>query len=131
VSVNTNVAIITGNLTRDPELRSTHSGKSVCSLRVAVNRMTDKGTDFINVTVWNGAAEACAKYLSKGSPVAVTGSIRTGEYEKQDGSGKVYTTEISAQRVEFLNRRGTSGESEQPMAVEPSTERPDDDDIPF
>lgn len=129
--MNTNLAVVTGNLTKDPELRSTPSGKSVATLRVAVNRRQDKGTDFINVIVWNGAAEACAKYLSKGSPVAVTGSIRTGEYDAKDGSGKRYTFEISADRVEFLNRRGTTDEGEQPTAVEPSTERPDDDDIPF
>lgn len=129
--MNTNVAIVTGNLTKEPELRTTTSGKAVATLRVAVNRMQDKGTDFINVTVWNGAAEACAQYLTKGSPVAVTGSIRTGEYVKQDGT-KGYSFEISAQRVEFLNRRDGA-----PSAVAPSTDRPvdaataSDDDIPF
>jgi single-strand DNA-binding protein len=100
----------------------------VTTLRVAVNRMQDKGTDFINVQVWNGAAEACCRYLSKGSKVAATGSIRTGEYEAQDGT-KRYTFEISAQRVEFLSSARNGGEA--PAAVEPSTERPDDDDIPF
>lgn len=129
--MNTNLAVITGNLTKAPELRQTNSGKSVATLRVAVNRMQDKGTDFINVTVWNGAAEACAKYLVKGSAVCVTGSIRTTEWQKEDGS-KGYGFEISAQRVEFLGRRSASeGGESAPQAVEPSTDRPDDDDIPF
>lgn len=133
--VNINQFFGTGNLTRDPELRTTPSGKSVGTLRIAMNRGKNKegadlGTDFVNVTVWNGAAEACAKYLAKGSKVAVTGRIRTGEYEANDGSGKRYTFEIEASRVEFLSSRNTSS----PEGASPSTERPadaGDDDIPF
>jgi single-strand DNA-binding protein len=130
MSINTNMFVGSGNLTKDPELRETPGGKQVCTLRLAMNRGGERGgTDYINVKVWNGAGEACAKYLSKGSPVLVTGSIRTSEYTKQDGS-KGYGFEISAQRVEFLNRRNGEATSVAPSTPEPEFE-PQDDDIPF
>ena len=129
--MNTNQCVGSGNLTKDPELRTTPSGRTVGTLRIAMNRGKnaegrDLGVDFVNVAVWNGLAEACAKYLTKGSKVLVVGQLRTGEYDATDGSGKRYTFEISAQRVEFLSSRGQGA----PEAVEPTTERPDDD-IPF
>ena len=101
-----NRANITGNLTDDPVERYTTSGKCVVNLKVAVNRGTnrngdDQGADFIPVTVWDKAAEACAKYLKKGSKVAVEGNIKTSTYEK-DGQRR-YKTEINAQQVLFLS----------------------------
>lgn len=131
-----NIQLI-GNLTKDVELRNTQSGKPVATLRLAINRVPtannpNPGADFVNVAVWNGAAEACAKYLTKGAKVGVTGSLKTSEYDAKDGSGRRYAFEISAQRVEFLTPR--NGEAT-PEAVSPSTEAPTDtvteDDIPF
>ena len=108
-----NKAIIVGNLTRDPELRATGSGISVCSFTVAVNRrFKDQNGEtqadprgatatFIPVVAWRQQGENCAKYLAKGSKVAVCGAIQVRSYEAQDGS-KRYATEIVADEVEFL-----------------------------
>ena len=95
-----------GNLTRDPELRFiAGSGKAVCTFTLAVDRPIGKDkVDFPMVVSWGKTAENCANYLSKGSKVAVTGSITTGSYDKADG-GKVYTTKVFASRVEFLNSK--------------------------
>lgn len=102
-----NRAIIVGNLTKDPELRATGSGISVCTFTVAVNRrFKDQNgeikTDFIPVVAWRQQGENCAKYLAKGSKVAVCGAIQVRSYEAQDGS-KRYATEIVADEVEFLS----------------------------
>ena len=78
---NINVVVITGNLTRDPELRSTPGGTSVCKLRVAVNSRRKSGQsgewedkpNYFDVTVWGAQGENCANYLSKGRPVAIEG----------------------------------------------------------
>lgn len=99
-----NKAIIIGNLTREPELRTTPDGISVCTFTVAVQRTfskdAEKKADFIPVVTWRGLAENCGKYLAKGRPVAVSGSIQTSNYEK-DGERK-YKTEIIADEVQFL-----------------------------
>lgn len=102
-----NKAFIIGNLTKDPELRTTPSGVSVCSFTVAVQRRYkdqngERQADFIPVIVWRGLAENCAKYLAKGRKVSVVGEIQTRNYEAQDGS-KRYVTEIVASDVEFLS----------------------------
>jgi len=104
-----NRATIIGNLTKDPELRSTATGKSVCTFTVAVNRPKygDKQeTDFLPVVVWNERGENCAKYLAKGRKVAVSGRIQTRSYETQDGNRR-YVTEIVADDVEFLTPKAT------------------------
>lgn len=102
-----NKAFIIGNLTRDPELRTTASGISVCTFTLAVNRpfANQQGvreTDFIPVVVWRKQAENCKQYLSKGRKCAVSGSIQTRSYDAQDGT-KRYVTEIIAEEVEFLS----------------------------
>ena len=92
-ATNLNGVVVTGNLTRDPELRSLPSGTSVCKLRVAVNsRRKDPSGDWVDkpnyfdVTVWGAQGENCATYLSKGRPVAVDGRLDWREWEAQDGS---------------------------------------------
>ena len=110
---NINVVAITGNLTRDPELRSTPSGTSVCKLRVAVNSRRKDGAsgewvdkpNYFDVTVWGAQGENCANYLSKGRPVAVEGRLDWREWESQDG-GKRQAVEIIANSVQFLGSRG-------------------------
>jgi single-strand DNA-binding protein len=105
--MNLNLVAITGNLTKDPELRSTPSGTSVCKLRVAVNGRLKRGgewTDKVNyfdVVCWSGQAEACAEHLSKGSPVAVAGRLDWHEWETSDGT-KRQTIEIIGDQVQFL-----------------------------
>jgi single-strand DNA-binding protein len=109
---NINVVAITGNLTKDPELRSTPSGTSVCKLRVAVNSRRKDGQsgewidkpNYFDVTVWGAQGENCANYLSKGRPVAVEGRLDWREWEAQDGS-KRQAVEIIANSVQFLGSR--------------------------
>ena len=110
---NINVVAITGNLTKDPELRSTPSGTSVCKLRVAVNSRRKDGAsgewvdkpNYFDVTVWGAQGENCANYLSKGRPVAVEGRLDWREWETQEGQ-KRQAVEIIANSVQFLGSRG-------------------------
>ncbi len=112
---NVNVVVITGNLTRDPELRHTGGGTAVCELRVAVNSRRKEGNDwvdkpnFFDVTVWGAQGENCATYLSKGRPVAVEGRLDWREWEAKDGSGKRQAVSIVANSVQFLGSRDGSG----------------------
>jgi single-strand DNA-binding protein len=113
---NVNVVVITGNLTRDPELRSTGGGTSVCELRVAVNsRRKDQSGNWVdkpnyfNVVVFGGQGENCANYLSKGRPVAIEGRLDWREWEAKDGSGKRQAVQIIANTVQFLGSRDGSG----------------------
>ena len=108
-----NKAILIGNLTRDPEVRTTQSGVSMCSFTIAVNRRFtaadgSKQTDFIPVITWRKTAELCGQYLSKGRKVGVIGEIQTRSYEAKDGT-KRYVTEVVADEVEFLSPRGEQG----------------------
>ena len=116
-ATNLNVVVVTGNLTRDPELRSLPSGTSVCKLRIAVNsRRKDQSGEWVDkpnyfdVTVWGAQGENCATYLSKGRPVAVEGRLDWREWEAQDGS-KRQSVEIIANSVQFLGSRDGGGEN--------------------
>ena len=108
-----NRVVLTGNLTRDPELRHTPSGTAVCSLRLAVNRrikdpQTGEWTDkpnYFSISVFGNQAESCSQYLSKGRPVAIDGRLEWREWQAQDGS-KRESVEIVADSVQFLGSRG-------------------------
>ena len=113
---NVNIVVLSGNLTRDPELRYLASGDAVATLRVASNRRARSGeewkdeTTFIDVSVWGKQAENCGEYLTKGRPVLVEGSLRIREWETREGDKRI-TPEIRARRVHFLGSRGdTSGD---------------------
>ena len=114
---NINVVVITGNLTQDPELRSTGGGTSVCELRVAVNSRRKDGQtgewvdkpNYFNVTVWGAQGENCANYLSKGRPVAIEGRLDWREWEAKDGGGKRQAVQIIANSVQFLGSRDGGG----------------------
>ncbi|MCI0502336.1 MAG: single-stranded DNA-binding protein [Fusobacteria bacterium] len=132
-----NKVTLVGRLVRDPELRYTPGGKAVANFTIAVDRgFKDKETgessaDFIKVTTWDKQAENVSNMLKKGRLVLVDGSIRTGSYEK-DGQ-KVYTTEVHAVRVVFLDRgekvaEGGSGSVEDVFF---GGQGIDDDDVPF
>jgi single-strand DNA-binding protein len=111
---NINRVTITGNLTRDPEVRNLPSGTTVCELGVAVNhRRKDNQTDqwveepnYFNVVVFGAQGDSCAQYLSKGRPVAVDGRLRWSSWEDKNGGGKRSKVEIVAQTVQFLGSRG-------------------------
>ena len=116
-ATNINRVTITGNLTKDPELRSTPSGTAVCKLRVAVNsRRRDQSGEWVDkpnyfdVTVWGAQGENCAQYLGKGRPVAVDGRLDWREWETQEG-GKRQAVEIIADTVQFLGSRDEGGQS--------------------
>ena len=114
---NVNVVVITGNLTRDPELRHTGGGTAVCELRVAVNSRRKDGQtgewvdkpNYFDVTVWGAQGENCANYLAKGRPVAIEGRLDWREWEAKDGSGKRQAVQIVANSVQFLGSRDGSG----------------------
>lgn len=142
---NINRVVLVGNLTRDPELRQTPSGTSVCKLRVAVNtRQKDSATgqwgdkpNYFDVTVWGNQGESCAQYLAKGRPVAIDGRLDWREWDAQDGS-KRQAVEIIAENVQFLGSRdAAAGGGESSSFVPQGTPAanadfgPTDDDIPF
>ena len=101
-----NKLTIIGNLTRDPELRVTSQGISVCSFTVAVNRRNAKegqpDADFFRVTAWRQLGENCGKFLAKGRKVAVVGMVSVSTYQANDGSTRAQM-EVTADDVEFLS----------------------------
>lgn len=100
-------AFLIGNLTKNPELRSTQSGIPVCSFTVAVNRRGADGqqeADFVRVTTWRQLAENCNRYLAKGRKVGVTGTLTLQNYTGNDGQTR-YSLEVQADEVEFLSPR--------------------------
>jgi len=107
-----NLVVLTGNLARDPEKSMTGSGMTVARFTIAVNRFSKKEgqpeADFIRVTVFDRQADLVMQYLSKGRKVGVEGRIQTGSYTDKDGK-KVYTTDVIANRVEFLDPKGGAG----------------------
>jgi single-strand DNA-binding protein len=155
-ATNINRVVLTGNLTRDPELRSLQSGMSVCSLRIASNsRRKENGEwvdkpNYFSVTVWGAQGENCARFLSKGRPVCIDGRLEWREWQAQDGA-KRESIEIVADAVQFLGGRddapmGGGGQSTgfaphsdvpadtsdfAPQPVGARNSAPADDDIPF
>jgi single-strand DNA-binding protein len=157
-ATNINRVVLTGNLTRDPELRSTPSGTSVCSLRIASNtRRKDNSTgewgdkpNYFSVTVWGAQGENCARFLSKGRPVCIDGRLDWREWQDQSGN-KREAIEIVAEAVQFLggrddapaggggNGNGFAPHSDvpadtsdfAPQAVGSRSSAVSDDDIPF
>lgn len=100
-----NKAILMGRLTADPEMRSTPSGKKVCSFTLAVNRPgKDAGTDWIDIVAWEKTAEFVCKYFTKGQLVAVAGRIQTRSWE-DNGGNKRKTTEVVAEEVHFAEAK--------------------------
>jgi len=116
MAANINRVVLVGNLTRDPELRQTPSGTSVCSLRIAVNsrRRDESGQwvdkpNYFSISVFGNQADSCAQYLSKGRPVAIDGRLDWREWQSQDG-GKREAVEIVAESVQFLGSRADGGD---------------------
>ncbi len=106
-----NKASLIGRLTRDPELRTTSTGRNVCQFSIAVNRTFtnasgEREADFINCVVWDKQAENLVKYQKKGNQVAVDGRIQTRNYDDKDGK-KVYVTEVLVNSVSFLDAKGS------------------------
>ena len=106
---------IIGNLTRDPELRTTSAGVNVCDFTVAVNRRRRQDqehpeADYFRISAWRERGELCAKYLKKGSKVCVIGPVSVRTYTGNDGTTKA-SLEVTADEVEFLSSRNSGSES--------------------
>ncbi len=150
-ATNINRVVLTGNLTRDPELRALSSGTSVCSLRVACNTRRKQGDEwvdkpnFFDVTVWGAQGENCARFLSKGRPVALDGRLEWREWQDKEGN-KRQSVDIIADSVQFLGGRDDSGGNGNGSRFTPQSDVPadtadfqpaaaggaaSDDDIPF
>lgn len=140
-----NKLTIIGNLTRDPELRTTQNGISVCSFTVAANRRRkaegQQEADFFRVTAWRELGENCYRYLAKGRKVAVVGAVSVSTYTANDGSTRA-TMEVTADDVEFLSSRSDEGaapaakpaaDAPQQTSMQPQGgyEEVDDEDLPF
>ena len=144
-----NMAILIGRLTRDPDVRYSNNGMAVARFSLAINRGKDKngddrGANFPNIVCFGKTAEMVEKYINKGSKICVQGEIQTGKYEKEGRT--VYTTEVLASRIEFLDpKQGAAEPSDYQSAGAPpssvsnpqTNDAPEgftaltDDDIPF
>lgn len=138
-----NKVILSGNLTRDPEVRYTQSGKALAKLGIAVNRPYSSGgegnaptVDFFNMTAWDKQAEFCGRYMKKGSSVIVEGRIQNNNYDDKNGV-KHYSVDIQIDRIEFAGKKSEGGggnyagggrndEPEQPFS-----DNSEDVDVPF
>ena len=106
-----NKLVLTGNLTRSPELRSTPNGIPVCTFTIAVNgRKSDDPTAYFRITVWRQLAEICNRYLTKGKKVFVSGPVSVSTYTAKDGTTRA-SLEVTAEDVEFLSPAGTGAEN--------------------
>ena len=104
-----NKVVLVGRLVRDPELRfAAGSGNAVSRFTVAVNRQFKKDeTDFIGCVAFGKTAEIISQYFTKGKQIAVSGSIRTGSYDAQDGT-KRYTTDVAVDSFDFIDSKDSS-----------------------
>lgn len=103
-----NLAILSGRLTTDPELKTTNNGVSVCSFTIAVERRYKQGeerqADFINIVAWRGTGEFVAKYFTKGSMIGIEGAIQTRKYQDKNGNNRT-AFEVVANNVQFIESK--------------------------
>ena len=137
-----NKITLIGNLTHDPETRSTSSGVTVTTFTIAVNRRFSQGgekvTDFFRINAWRQLGETCSRYLSKGRKVAVVGELQARTYEAKDGTTRM-SLDVSADEVEFLTPRSADDSAPAYSSGTRPSSQPDDlgftdiqsDDIPF
>ncbi|MGO9959178.1 MAG: single-stranded DNA-binding protein [Solirubrobacteraceae bacterium] len=144
---NINRVVLTGNLTRDPELRSLPTSTAVCTLRIASNTRRKNSTtgewhevpNYFDVTVWGSQGENCARYLTKGSGVALDGRLERREWETE--GSKRQAVQIVAEHIQFLAKATSSDPQDAPSDAgapaagvdqfEQLAGAPADDDIPF
>lgn len=130
--------LVIGNLTADPDVRSTPNGVTVCSFVVAVNRRFpaadgNKVTDFFRIQAWRQLADSCGKYLVKGKKVAVIGELQARLYQAKDGTNRM-SLDVQADEVEFLSPKDEQKPAENPRTkpVDVNTlEDVSSDDLPF
>lgn len=132
-----NKVILMGRLTRDPELKETPNGVSVCSFTIAVNRRYKNAegnydADFVNCVAWRQTGEFVSKYFAKGQMIAVAGSLQTRTYEK-DGQ-KRYVTEVLVDEVNFCGEKAEekpTGNDAGNLDLSGFAPMPAGDDLPF
>ena len=128
-----------GRLTKDPEVKKTQSGTSVCSFTIAVDRRFKNAdgtrqTDFIPCVGWRQVADIIGQYFHKGSRIGITGSIQTRSYDSQNG--KVFVTEVLVEEIEFIDKRSETQEQNQTPApqaeaITPNEEEYIEESLPF
>lgn len=139
--MNLNKAMIIGNVTRDPEVKTTPSGQSVTSFSVATNRVwtnaqgqKQEAVEYHNIVAWGKLAEICGQYLNKGKKIYVEGRLQTRGWQGQDGV-KRYKTEIVAENMIMLDRGGAPGTgggaqpTSQPAEDQGPAEEPQEEEI--
>jgi single-strand DNA-binding protein len=139
-----NKAILVGRLGKDPEIRSTPSGTSVAKFSIATDdRYTDKNgekqerTEWHNITAWGKLAEICGQYLRKGKLVYIEGSIRTDSWDDKETGQKKYRTEIVANQMQMLDRKGDENGggayagAARKGSSNTATQVEEDDEVPF
>ena len=143
-----NKVILIGRLGKDPELRSTAGGQTVARFSLATDeKFTDRNgekqerTEWHNIVVWGKLAEICGQYLRKGKLVYIDGSIRSDSWDDKETGQKKYRTEIIAQNMKMLDRKGDSEEGSysgsgsyagaRKGTAAPAQEIEDDDEVPF
>lgn len=131
-----NRIILLGRLVKDPDVKVTTSGKTVCTFTLAVYRPFSgkdgkREADFINIQTWNKTAELIGNYVSKGQRLLVDGRLQIRSYDGKDGQ-KHYATEVIADRVEFIERKEKSAQKAESEAMEGfGSEVQFDEEIPF
>lgn len=128
-----------GRLTKDPEVKKTQSGTSVCSFTIAVDRRFknadgSKQTDFIPCVGWRQVADIIGQYFHQGSRIGITGSIQTRSYDGQNG--KVFITEVLVSEIEFIDKKSETQEQKpipapQAEAIAPNADEYIDESLPF
>jgi len=146
MSGSVNRVILVGRLGKDPEIRSTPSGTSVAKFSMATDeRFTDRSgekqerTEWHNIVAWGKLAEICGQYLKKGKLVFIEGSLRTDSWDDKESGQKKYRTEIVAQNMQMLDKRGddeggaaySSGGGGRATSSTGSSVMEEDDDVPF
>ena len=132
---------IHGRLVRDPELRTTQSGVSVCAITVAVDRSyakqgEEKQTDFIDVVCWKNTADIVSRYFVRGKEIIVNGSLQSRKWKDKNGNDRI-TWEIQANSVDFCGGKGdssgtaSSGTAQSSTAVDDPAALPPEEDLPF
>ena len=136
-----NKITLIGNLTKDPETRTTPSGATVCSFTIAVNRRFsdsngEKVTDFFKINAWRQLGEVCSRYLAKGRKVAVIGELQARQYDGKNGTQM--SLDVSADEVEFLTPREDTAKQIVKTVTDNTVKKSDDifsdihdEDLPF
>jgi single-strand DNA-binding protein len=128
-----NKVFLVGNLTRDPDLSTVGANNaSVCRFSIAVNRRVggNQEADFYNITAWRALGENCAKFIKKGSKVAICGDIQIRNYEDKEGNKRT-SVEVTATDVEFLNRKDDNPSNSYDQTNNVEMKPIADDSLPF